>query len=72
MATPGGPGRLGIHRASAPRPATSALGASLPPPKLPNPVCLTTQESLLEEVAALKMRKANNTFGVGKFDVWSD
>ena len=33
---------------------------------------MSTQESLLEEVAALKMRKANNTFGVGKFDVWSD
>lgn len=31
-----------------------------------------TAESLLEEQCALKRRKANNTFGVGKFDVWSD
>ena len=47
-----------------------------PPPTSPIPrasgVRLPPQESLLEEQCALKRRKANNTFGVGKFDVWSD
>ena len=36
------------------------------------PAVEVTAESLLEEEVAIKKRRANNTFGVGKFDVWSD
>ena len=36
------------------------------------PAIEVTAESLLEEEVAIKKRRANNTFGVGKFDVWSD